>query len=103
VTPYESEEQAKRDALCRPLSIAEVMRRTGHSKRTIERWVEGGKLTKYELDNPREIVYLAREVLETEKEMHERDEENRERIRRLAGRRGPSGEGIDSSPPDVAS
>jgi hypothetical protein len=96
VTAYESEEQAKRDALCKPLSLAEVMKRTGRSKRTIERWVASGQLTKYELDNPREVVFVAREALETEKEMHDRAQENRERIRRLAGRRNPPGEEVDS-------
>jgi hypothetical protein len=85
---YTSEEQAKRDTLCRPLTMAEVMRRTGRSQRTIERWTTQGLLTKYEIEHPREIVFLEREVLEVDRAKTIAAIENRERIRRRGGRPG---------------
>lgn len=65
---YSSEDEARRDNLCRPLSMGEVLRRTGRSQRTIERWIAEGRLTKYELEHPREIVFNERQVMELERD-----------------------------------
>lgn len=89
MTGYESPDQARLDALCRPMTMAEVMRATGRTRRTIDRWVEHGELTKYELEHPREIVFNARDVAETEKRMRDAAQENKDRIRRRGGRPGP--------------
>lgn len=67
-TPYPSEHEARLDALCRPLTIAEVLKRTGRSERTIRRWVEQGRLRRIELKDPPETVYIEREVLEVERD-----------------------------------
>lgn len=83
--PYSSEEQAKRDTLCRPLTLAQVMERTGRSQRTIQRWTTRGLLTKYELDHPRETVYIEREVLEVDRDQHSASRQGRPRPSKNAG------------------
>ena len=78
------------DPTFRPLTLAEVLEITGRKPRTIQGWITAEKLTKYEVEHQRKVipVFDESEVLEVEKQMREADEENRERIRRAAGRRG---------------
>lgn len=55
------------DPLCRPISIADAMARTGRSRRTIDRWIHDGQLRVVRLDNPPEDVLIEREVVTLEK------------------------------------
>lgn len=81
------------DPLFKPLTMREVLEITGRSRRTVERWVMNGQLTKYEVRNRREVVighlYREDEVLEVEAERAAAARENRDRIRRRGGRPGP--------------
>jgi hypothetical protein len=88
---YSSQEEARRDNLCRPLSMSEVMRRTGRTQRTIERWIAEGRLTRYELEHPRQIVFVEREVLELE-----RDKRRAARQGRPRPPMGTQGDGVDA-------
>lgn len=90
-TDYPDEQAARHDALCRPMTMKDVLRRTGRSERTIERWVGQGLLTRYELAHPRESVFVEREVMELERD------------KRLAARQGrprppaaADGDGVDT-------
>lgn len=82
-----------RDPMFKPLTMREVLEITGRSRRTIEKWVTNGHLTKYEVRNRREVVighlYHEDEVLEAETERAAAARENRDRIRRRGGRPGP--------------
>lgn len=79
------------DPLFQPLTLKQVMEITGRSRRTIQKWVQGEKLTKYEVEHRRKVVpvFDEGEVLDVEKEMRDAAEENRDRIRRRGGRPGP--------------
>jgi hypothetical protein len=55
------------DPLCRPISIADAMARTGRSRRTIDRWIHDGQLRVVRLENPPEDVLIEREVVTLEK------------------------------------
>jgi len=85
------------DPLCKPLTIKQAQEVTGRTRRTLERWVQDGLLTKYERQNQRRVVILFNEaqVTEVEKRQSDAARENRDRIRRRGGRpgsRGASGE-----------
>lgn len=73
------------------LTLKQVLEITERSRRTIEKWVRDGKLTKYEVEHQRKVipVFNEDEVVEVEKEMRDAAEENRDRIRRRGGRPGP--------------
>lgn len=78
------------DPMFKPLTLEQVLEITGRTRRTIERWVKDGHLTKYEETHRRKIVlYNEEEVAEAEKERNDAAIENRERIRRRGGRPGP--------------
>lgn len=81
------------DPLFKPLTMRQVMEITERSRRTIEKWVQTGKLTKYEEKNRRGIVvghvYNEDEVVDTESEQAAAARENHERIRQRGGRPGP--------------
>jgi len=55
------------DPLCRPISIADAMARTGRSRRTIDRWIHDGQLRVVRLKDPPEDVLIEREVVNLEK------------------------------------
>jgi predicted DNA-binding transcriptional regulator AlpA len=69
--------------------MREVLEITGRSRRTIEKWVKNGHLSKYEQDNPRTVLFNEDDVVEAETERAAAARENRERIRRRGGRPGP--------------
>lgn len=81
------------DPLFRPVTIKQAMEITSRSRRTLERWVAEGHLTKYEQRYRRTVVVLFNEadVTEVEKRQSDAAIENRERIRRRGGRPGPRG------------
>lgn len=67
---YASPQEAADDALFRPLTVAEVMERTGRSRRTVQRWFAGdGPLRVVDMDGVR--VAIEREVLELEQGMRQ--------------------------------
>lgn len=55
------------DPLFRPLTISEAAERVGRSERTVRRWIREERLTAFEVQNPREIVLVERDVVEVEK------------------------------------
>ena len=85
------------DPLFRPLTLAQVLEITERSRRTVERWVKEHKLTPYEENHRRRVVFNEAEVLDVEQKMSAAALENRERIRARAGRRRP-----DTSPDESA-
>ncbi len=99
------------DPMFKPLTMREVLDITGRSRRTVEKWVKNGHLTKYEQRNRRDVVighvYNEDEVVEAESERAAAARENRERIRRRGGRPGPrapqSGARLDANPSGDAS
>ena len=60
---------ARADKLCRPITMAEAMRRTGRSKRTIDRWIVDGHLRRVQLDQ--DVVLVEREIVEYDKRMRD--------------------------------
>lgn len=75
-------------ALFKPLSLDEVVRITGRSRRTVERWVADNTLTRYEENHRRTAVFNEDEVARVEHEMNLRAQANRDRIAAMAGRHG---------------
>jgi hypothetical protein len=75
----------------KPITIKEALEITGRTRRTLERWVADGQLTKYERANRRTTVVLFNEddVTRIEKERSDAQFANRERIRQRGGRPGP--------------
>lgn len=67
---YHDRAAAETDPLARPLTFAQVMERTGRSRRTISAWISAGLLTPYTIpDGHRTIrVFLERQVLEVERD-----------------------------------
>lgn len=55
------------DPLFKPLNFAEAAAVARRSERTIRQWVKDKRLTTYEVQNPREIVLIERDVVEVEK------------------------------------
>lgn len=55
------------DPLFRPLTIEQAAQVARRSQRTIRRWIEDGRITAYEAQNPQETVLIEREVVEVEK------------------------------------
>jgi excisionase family DNA binding protein len=56
------------DPLLRPLTIKQAMELTGRGKRTIDRWIQQGRLRKVRLGgDPPEEVLIEREVLDAER------------------------------------
>lgn len=98
------------DPLFKPLTFEQVLEITERKRRTVEKWIAGGKLTAYELKHRRTIVKVFNEdeVTAVEKEMNDAAEANRERIRQRAGgtgpraERSPEGERLDANPPGDA-
>lgn len=77
-----------RDPLFTPLTIAEVMERTGRSKKTIDRWIKDGRLATVKLDNPPETVAIERDVVELEQRMRANLKASRDAITARGGRPG---------------
>jgi predicted site-specific integrase-resolvase len=77
---YDNEQQARADNLCRPLTIAEVVARTGRSLHTVNRWIRDGHLRTIRLENPPETVVIEREVVELERTQRQRLNASRKAI-----------------------
>lgn len=79
------------DPLFKPLTFEQVLEITERKRRTVEKWIAGGRLTAYELNHRRTIVKVFNEdeVTAVEKEMSDAAEANRARIRARGGRPGP--------------
>jgi hypothetical protein len=79
------------DPMFKPVTIKQALEITGRTRRTLERWVEQGRLTKYEQQYRRQVVVLFNEdeLTTVEKERNDAALENRDRIRRRGGRPGP--------------
>lgn len=79
------------DPMFKPVTIKQALEITGRSRRTLERWVEQGHLTRYEQQYRRRTVVLFNEdeLAGVEKERNDAAIENRDRIRRRGGRPGP--------------
>jgi phage terminase Nu1 subunit (DNA packaging protein) len=75
----------------KPLTVKQAVEITGRSRRTLERWVKEGRLTKYEETYRQQVVILYNEdeLAEIEQERNAAQIENHERIRQLGGRPGP--------------
>jgi hypothetical protein len=80
MTTYRDIHDARIDTLCRPIPLAEVMARTGRSKRTIDRWIKTERLRVIELQNPPEKVVIARELFDLETQMRNALQASRDRI-----------------------
>lgn len=55
------------DPLFRPVTIAEAADLTHRSERTVRQWIRDKRITAYEVQNPREIVLIEKDVVELEK------------------------------------
>lgn len=55
------------DPMFRPLTIEQAAARVSRSRRTIRKWIADGRVTAYEVQNPREIVLVEKDVVEVEK------------------------------------
>ena len=90
---YPDRHAAEIDELCQPLTIAEAAKITNRSERTIRSWVQGGKLTAYEVEHRRKVL-IYREVAETEREMRAAAKASREAIadRARAQQKAPDGD-----------
>jgi excisionase family DNA binding protein len=83
------------DPLLRPLTIKQAMELTGRSDRTIDRWIQQGRLRKVRLGgNPPEDVVIERELLEVERAT--RQAARRGRPRPKSGDTPSVGEEIDA-------
>lgn len=76
------------DPLLRPLTIKQAMELTGRSKRTIDRWIQDGRLRKVRLpaipgEMPEDVL-VEREVLEAERDTRQAAHRGRPRVRRSA-------------------
>jgi excisionase family DNA binding protein len=83
------------DPLLRPLTIKQAMELTGRSNRTIDRWIQDGRLRKVKLggDPPQEVL-IEREVLEAERAT--RQASRRGRPRPKVGDTPPAADGVDA-------
>ncbi len=74
------------DPLLRPLTIKQAMELTGRSERTIDRWIQNGRLRKVRLDgDPPQEVLIEREVLEVERATRRAARQGRPRPKTSAG------------------
>jgi len=82
------------DPMFKPVTIKQALEITGRTRRTLERWVEQGRLTKYEQQYRRQVVVLFNEdeLTTVEKERNDAALKNRDRIRRRGdvSSRGPA-------------
>lgn len=61
-----------------PLTIAEAMKLTGRSKRTIDRWIKDGHLHPVDLGGFNGVIVAKGEVWQAEKLMRDHQKESRE-------------------------
>lgn len=85
---YGNEDEARADPLFRALTIAEVMARTGRTRRTVDRWLKDGRIEPVVLGDGQRVL-VERDVVELERDMRKAAEANRQRVRDRAGRPGP--------------
>lgn len=55
------------DPMFRPLTIEQAALRVRRSQRTIRKWIADQRITAYEVQNPREVVLIEKDVVEVEK------------------------------------
>jgi hypothetical protein len=86
--PYTDLDDAHADPLARPLTFAQVMSRTGRSRRTITAWIADGLITPYLLREEHRTVrvFLERQVLEVHREMNGRVAAARLNLRNQRGK-----------------
>lgn len=77
------------DPLCQLLTIAEVMERTGRTRRTVDRWIKNGQLAIVKLDDPPTTVAAIGDVLEVEQRMRAAATASKDAIAARGGRPGP--------------
>jgi hypothetical protein len=82
------------DPLFKPLTLNEVLEITERSQRTINRWIQTGRLTAYEEKHRRQILFNEDEVVELEYEKNRARRQGRPRPK--GSREGPGAEGIDA-------
>lgn len=56
------------DPMFQPISLAQVLEITQRSQRTINRWIQTGRLTAYEEKRRRQVVFHEGEVVDLEHE-----------------------------------
>lgn len=76
------------DPLFTPLTIAEVMARTGRSRKTIDRWIKTEQLRVVKLDDPPATYAVERDVLELEQRMRAATQASKDAIAARGGRPG---------------
>lgn len=76
------------DPMCAPLTIAEVMQRTGRSRKTVDRWIKSEMLRVVHLDDPPCTVAATGDVLELEQRMRAAVKASQEAIAARGGRPG---------------
>lgn len=82
------------DPMFKPLTLDQVIEITERSQRTINRWIQTGRLTAYEEKHRRQIVFNEDEVVELEHETTIARRRGRPRPSRQS--ETPEGEGIDA-------
>lgn len=82
------------DPMFKPLSIAEVLAITERSQRTVNRWIQSGRLTAYEEKHRRRVVFNETDVVELEHETSVASRQGRPRPKRGDG--APATEGVDA-------
>lgn len=55
------------DPMFKPLTIEQAAVRVSRSQRTIRKWIASRQITAYEVQNPREVVVIEKDVVEVEK------------------------------------
>ena len=76
------------DPLFKPLTIAEVMARTGRSRKTVDRWIKSEQLRVVRLDDPPAVYAIERDVLELERQMRAKTRASKDAIAERGGRPG---------------
>jgi hypothetical protein len=81
------------DPMFKPLTIAQVLEITERSRRTVNRWIQSGRLTAYEEAHRRQVVFNEDEVVELEHETTQAAHQGRPRPKRDDG---CESEGVDA-------
>ena len=82
------------DPMFQPITLEQVLAITERSQRTINRWIQTGRLTAYEEKHRREIVFNEDDVVELEHETAQARRQGRPRPSKRAN--GPSDRGVDA-------
>ena len=82
------------DPMFKPLTLSEVLEITERSRRTVNRWIQTGRLTAYEERHRRQIVFSEDEVVELEHETAHAARRGRPRPSKRAN--DSSAQGVDA-------